>query len=241
MMQGRSAQALKFARQTTEEIPVEFLDNYPFIADGFMAVVPETQMRFGRWEEILREPEPRQDMFLARALWRFARAVSFTALNRKDEAMAEREAFARAAKAVPQDRAMGNNSAADILAIAELVLDGEMRASQNDLVGSQSKLQQAVRLEDQLKYDEPPDWIQAVRHTLGAVLMRAGRTSEAEGVYREDLQRNPENGWALMGLRDALKRQGKQHEAATVERRLIRSWAHADVSPKSTCYCQEGK
>lgn len=196
-------------------------------------------MRFGRWEEILKEPEPREELHLARALWRFTRAVALNALGRAEEAGAEREAFAKAAAAVPKDSAMGNNSASNLLAIAALVLDGEMAARGNNFDPAIAKLREAVRLEDGLHYDEPPDWIQPVRHTLGAVLMRAGRAAEAEVLYRDDLRKNPENGWALMGLRDALRQQGK--EAKAVDKRFRKAWAKADIAPTYTCYCRATK
>ena len=72
------------------------------------------------------------------------------------------------------------------------------------------------------------------------MLLRAGQASEAAQVYREDLQRYPENGWALMGLRDALRRQGKDADARSVDARFRKAWASADVKPPSTCYCQAG-
>jgi Flp pilus assembly protein TadD len=127
-----------------------------------------------------------------------------------------------------------------LLAIAGLVLDGERLAKENDFSAATAKLQTAVRMEDSLQYDEPPDWIQPARHTLGAVLLRAGRAAEAESVYREDLRRNPENGWALMGLRDTLRQLGKPNEAAAVNKRCRKAWTTADVSPEMTCYCQTG-
>ena len=238
MMQGRSAEALSCARSMVAGIPDEFLKEYGSIADGYMVIVPETLMRFGRWEEILKQPEPREDLFLSRALWRYTRVAALTALDRKAEADSEREAFAKAVAAVPHDRTMGNNSATDLLAIATLVLDGEMLARANNFEPSIAKLQEAVQREDKLRYDEPPDWIQPARHTLGAVLLRAGRGAEAEAVYRGDLKRNPENGWALMGLRDALQQQGRKEEAAKVDQRFHKAWATADVSPDTTCYCQ---
>jgi hypothetical protein len=68
--------------------------------------------------------------------------------------------------------------------------------------------------------------------------MRAGRPVEAEVVYREDLAVFPENGWSLMGLRDALVAQGKETEAAVVGKRFRQQWAKADIKPPSTCYCQ---
>ena len=241
MMQGRSAEALDSAHGMIHQVPDDFLQTYAFIADGYMAIVPETLMRFGRWNEILSEPEPGGQLFLARALWRYTRVTALTALGRPDEVTAEREAFAKAAAAVPPDRTMGNNSALDLLAIATLMLDGETAAKTNNYDGAVVKLREAVRREDNLRYDEPPDWIQPTRHTLGAVLLRAGRGAEAEAVYHEDLQKHPENGWALFGLRNALLMQGKNKEAAKVDARFRKAWAHADVYPTFTCYCQIGQ
>jgi tetratricopeptide (TPR) repeat protein len=240
IMQGRSAEALKAARAMVAGVPEEFLRDYGAIADGFMVFVPEVLMRFGRWEEILTEPEPRESLPLARALWRFTRAVSLTALGRREEAEKEKEAFQRASAAVPADRVFGNNPASALLAIASNMLDGEMLAKRDQFDPAIKALREAVRAEDGLRYDEPPDWIQPVRHTLGAVLMRAGKYSEAEKVYREDLARYPENGWSLFGLSRALKLQNKDGEAATVDARFKRIWTKADVRLGSTCFCQPG-
>ena len=86
-----------------------------------------------------------------------------------------------------------------------------------------------MHLQDDLRYDEPPDWYFPVRQSLGAVLLSAGRPTEAEAVYREDLQRNPENGWSLYGLCQSLELQGKRKEAAAVEARFKKAWVKADV------------
>jgi tetratricopeptide (TPR) repeat protein len=205
-----------------------------------MVFVSKVLMRFGRWEEVLKEPEPRESLPLARALWRFTRAASLTALDRMEEAAKEREAFRRAAAAVPKDRTFGNNSATTLLEIAAKMLDGEMAARQGQYDESVRFLRDAVRIEDGLRYDEPPDWIQPVRHTLGAVLMTARRYPEAELVYREDLARYPENGWSLFGLARALKLQKKDAEATKIEDRFDRIWSRADVRLGSSCYCQPG-
>ena len=86
-----------------------------------------------------------------------------------------------------------------------------------------------MRLEDALIYTDPADWPFPVRQSLGAVLLEAGRPEEAAPVYWEDLRRFPENGWSLYGLLQALKAQGKNDEAAAVEKRLQKAWARADV------------
>ena len=238
MMQGRRAEAMALADRMVSGIPEDFLRDYAVLADGFMIFRAEVFMRFGRWEEILKEPEPAKEFFLAKALWHYARGAAFTSLGRMDEARHERAWIKEATAAVPADRSFGNNSAADLLALAALALDGEMLAKEDKLAEAVAKLREAVQSEDKLVYDEPPDWIQPVRHTLGAVLLRASRAAEAEAVYRKDLKIFPENGWSLMGLRDALEAQGKQVEAAAVGKQFHKSWARADITPPSTCYCQ---
>jgi hypothetical protein len=44
------------------------------------------------------------------------------------------------------------------------------------------------------------------------------------------LRRNKDNGWALFGLMQALKAQGKTADAALVEARFKKAWARADVT-----------
>jgi predicted Zn-dependent protease len=60
--------------------------------------------------------------------------------------------------------------------------------------------------------------------------MDAGRPDEAESVFWEDLKKNPENGWSLSGLAQALRAQGKNDEASAVEARFARAWREADVT-----------
>jgi tetratricopeptide (TPR) repeat protein len=62
------------------------------------------------------------------------------------------------------------------------------------------------------------------------VLLDAGRPDEAEAVYWEDLKKNPENGWALYGLHQALKAQGKNDDAALMEARFKKAWKDADIT-----------
>jgi hypothetical protein len=92
----------------------------------------------------------------------------------------------------------------------------------------------AMKLEDALNYTEPPDWYYPIRHSLGVVLLRAGKAADAEQIYREDLVRFPENGWALYGLGQSLRAQGKAAEADKVAARLTLAWAKADITLKAS-------
>ncbi len=240
MMRGHSAETIRLARQMVASVPEDFLKDFAPVADGFMIFVSEALMRFGRWEEILAEPRPRPGLPLSLALWHFTRAVALTALDRTDEARKEQAAFHMAAAAVPKEWTFGNNSAATLVTIAANVLDGEMAAKAGRFDEAIAKLRAAAKIEDALLYDEPPDWMQPVRHTLGAVLLRAGRAAEAETVYREDLAKYPANGWSLFGLSRALAKQGKDSEARKVGKRFQKAWADADIKLSSTCFCQPG-
>jgi Flp pilus assembly protein TadD len=101
-------------------------------------------------------------------------------------------------------------------------------------------MKEAVRREDALRYAEPPDWIIPVRHALGAALMQSGHYGEAERVYRDDLERHPENGWSLFGLARSLELQGRFDEARRIRARFEEAWADADVKLPSSCFCQPG-
>jgi Flp pilus assembly protein TadD len=124
--------------------------------------------------------------------------------------------------------------------VAEHLLAGEILFLGGKADAGIAELREAVRREDALRYDEPPDWILPVRHALGAALLQAGRAAEAEAVYRADLVKIPENGWSLFGLARSLRLQDKNEEAAELEARFGKVWEKADVKLASSCFCQPG-
>ncbi|MDX5477886.1 MAG: tetratricopeptide repeat protein, partial [Cyclobacteriaceae bacterium] len=114
--------------------------------------------------------------------------------------------------------------------IAALVLEGEILASKNRYDKAIAKLTEASTLEDQLLYNEPPDWFLSTRHHLGAVLLEAGNYQNAESVFRKDLEEYPNNGWAYYGLMLAMEKSGKTLEAHEVKKRFSSAWSTADIS-----------
>ena len=93
-------------------------------------------------------------------------------------------------------------------------------------------------MEDQLAYDEPPDWMMPVRHPLGAALLVAGEFAEAARCFEEDLRRFPSNGWALFGLMQAERGLGRDADAERTGARFEAAWSSADVALTSPCFCQ---
>ncbi|GIK17921.1 MAG: tetratricopeptide repeat protein [Leptolyngbya sp. PLA2] len=240
MMEGRYEAALAAARKIEREIPEEFLRNNVGIADGFMPTTLHVMVRFGKWEDILGEAEPPEWRLLSRAEWHYARAVALANLRRIDEAKRELARFESVAAGIGDGWFMHNNPASSVIGIARNMAAGEIAFKSGDREHAFALLREAVAMEDVLVYDEPPGWMQPVRHALGALLLSDGRASEAEEVYREDLKKHANNGWALIGLRQALEAQGRTAEADALRPALEAAWARADVRPTASCYCHEG-
>ncbi len=239
MMEGRSEAALAASRRMLADMPPEFVQANIHFADGFLPVVYHTLVRFGRWQEILDEPGFPEAAIVANGVRHYARGVALTALDRIDEARAELVAL-DAVLARLDDRPIGNNPARTVMKIPRLSLHGEIEFRAGNRQAAIELMQEAARLEDELAYDEPPDWMMPVRHPLGAMLLEAERWVDAEAAFRSDLRRFPGNGWSLFGLARALRAQGREDEARTAEQEFGRAWERADVRIQSPCMCQPG-
>ena len=201
----------------------------------------EVLVRFGRWDEILAEPDQSADyMPFTRAFHHAARAIAYAAKGDVANARKAQAIYLERAKLVPkEDFVWGNNSCEAILGVATPMLEGEILVAEGKTEDGIAQLRAAVTAEDALKYDEPPGWLIPVRHSLGAVLMRSGRFADAELVYREDLARLPDNGWSLFGLAESLRALKKNpEEVATTTEKFKKIWAKADVKINSSCLCQ---
>lgn len=239
MMRGESKAALDTVRAMIAAVPADWTKEpmNAAIADGFLAAPIEVLMRFGRWDDVLKEPEPDERFPIARTLRHMARGVAYAATGNVPEAREAQKAFRAAAGKTPKEARFGNNAAADLFAVAEALLEGEILVRDRKVKEGIESLRAAAKAEDKLRYDEPPDWIHPVRHPLGAVLLRSGAADEAERVYREDLARWPHNGWSLYGLARCLEVQGKPVSAAEVQKQFVKAWEHADVKLTSSCFC----
>ncbi len=241
MMTGQSEMAIKHIRAMVAGLPEDFLKQYASLVEGFVAMPIEVLVRFGRWDDILVEPDKNYTDYMpfTRAFHHAARAVAFAANGDVAAARKEQTAYLERAKLVPKDEYFGNNTAEAILGVVTPMVEGEILIREGKLEEGFAELRAAVKQEDALRYDEPPGWLIPVRHSLGASLMQAGRFAEAEQVYRDDLARLPENGWALFGLAQSLRKQAKNdEEAAAADARFSKVWAKADVQITSSCLCQ---
>jgi tetratricopeptide (TPR) repeat protein len=231
-MEGRSADALAAARHTAAHVERSLMRE-PELAmlQHFSAIPYYALVRFGKWDEILREPAPEADLLYPTAVWHYARGIAYVREGKLKEAKAELgrvRTIAVDPRLAPL-RIWGLNPMSSLTEIAAAVLHAEIAAARNDTKTAVAELRKAIAIEDGLIYGEPPDWFYPVRHNLGAVLLEAGRARAAEKVYREDLARFPDNGWSLFGLAQSLRAQGKTKEAAEIQSRFQTAWQYADI------------
>ncbi len=231
-MEGRSRTAIEAARKSASSIPEGAWREVPLLHQ-FLVAPLFSYVRFGEWDLILSEPRPPEDSAFWTGVWHYARGLAFTAAGKLEAADAELGNLQRIAAQKSLDGfrvTFSRNGAKAILDIAAEVLAGEISARRGNYVEAIARLHRAVLLEDNLIYNEPPDWHIPVRQSLGAVLLETGRAAEAEAIYWQDLSRNRENGWSLYGLLQSLEAQGKKEQAAAIEKRFHKAWRQADVS-----------
>lgn len=238
MFEGQSAIAIQAARDSVATIPREVVLALPQFLESFQGAPYHALVRFGRWDDILREPEPEAVLYSTRVMHHYARGIAFAATGRVDEAQKELAAFDKAFELVPESYLLGNNPTRTVLQVARPMLEGELEYRRGNHERAFELLGDAAKRDDALHYDEPWGWMMPVRHALGALLLEQGRVAEAEQVYRADLERHRENGWALHGLVECLRRSGREALAREMDERFRAAWVRADVEIHASCYCR---
>ncbi len=230
-MEGRSAVAISAAEKAAASIPDGAWREVPLLHQ-FVVAPLFAYTRFGQWDRILTSPPPPPESPFWTGVWLYARGMALAATGRPGEAetsLGRLEAIAAREDMADLRVTFSRNGARAILEVAADVLAGELAAARGNTDDAVARLHRAALREDNLIYNEPPDWHIPVRQNLGAVLLAAGRPAEAEAVYWQDLNRNPENGWALYGLTESLRAQGKEEAAERAAERFRRAWSRADV------------
>jgi hypothetical protein len=227
-MNGNYAESRRGAQLLAANVGPHVKDMPPL--GGFMTVPLAVEVRFHKWNEILKTPQPDPAMQTATVFWHFARGLALAATGKLDEAEAEHKIVAEAEEQTPPDAIFQmpiNNKTKDILKIAENVLGARISFVKNDMDATVNQLRAAVATQDLLKYDEPQDWFYPVRESLGAVLLKIGDNAGAEDVFRADLERNLRNPRSLFGLEQALKAQDRTYDAGFVRKQFDANWKGA--------------
>ncbi len=228
MFLGRGQETIAAARKIVEVLPAEVTKQVPPL-EYFFPTPYWALARFERWDEVLAAPAPAPHQRYATGMWHYARSLALAAKGQHEEARAEHDSVAAIHEQTPKEQPAGINSAKNLLHLAERHSAGRLAAAKGDTAAAISAYETAIKLEDELTYDEPPAWYHPIRLELGAVKLAQGKAAEAEKLYREDLEHWPNNGWGLHGLAASLKAQKKDAEAAKVDAQFRNAWKRADV------------
>ena len=227
LMAGRGAESLEASREMLKRVPLEMFKQMPELS--FVLAYPILSMvRFGKWDDVLKEPAPPESLPMPTLLYHYARARAFAATAQYPDAEAELKALQAVIDKLPENAMASFSPGKTFAAVAQNLAAGDLLCRRGKTADGLAKLRAAVEANDQLPYDEPPDWYYPARQTLGAWLLKARKPADAQKIFEADLVKNPDNGWSLIGLREALRAQKKP--TTQVESKLDAVWKEADVT-----------
>lgn len=206
------------------------------VIQHFSTIPYFVRVKFGMWDEVLDLSLWERGTSYQEGIRHYALGMAYLGKGQLGQAEKELQSLKgiAAEKQLEDLTIWGINSLRSILKIAVLVLEGEIYASRDMYAEAIQKLTLATEMENQLLYNEPPDWFLSTRHHLGAVLLEAGKYEEAESVFRKDLEEFPNNGWAWNGLRLALEKTGNSREGLKAKEQFDSAWQYADVKLSSS-------
>lgn len=189
-------------------------------------------IKFKMFDRIISLPAPAQELIYPRAIWHYARGMAFLGKNENKKAQLELNKLIDLAadSSLQQVTIWDINTTADLVQIAKKVLQASLDGKQQKQQRALTLFKEAVAIEDNLNYNEPPDWFFSVRHYLGDALLNDKKFNEAEEVFREDLQIWENNIWALEGLYKALLAQHKTQEAKMIKLAKEKAGQYANFS-----------
>jgi tetratricopeptide (TPR) repeat protein len=224
-MQGQSKIAMEAARAIAAATPYYLAkqDNLQI----FLAMPLFAEVRFGLWNDILKERHSVSDFHFLQGIWYYARGMAYANLDQIVEAKIALSRLREIANEGPTEQNMWEGGVEQLkIAIAVLAATIADKTNQNDQM--LTNWQRAVNLQDAIGYQEPPFWYFPTREGLGAALLKLNKPQEAEVVYRQLLKQYPKYAWALYGLSKSLKVQGK--DTSDVDAQFKEAWKYADIA-----------
>ena len=237
ILEGNSKWAVFAADRLYEHLDLGLMEEEGLEVIQHFSTIPYfVRVKFGLWDEVLNLSLWEKGTEHQEGIRYYALGMAYLGKGQLDRAEKELQPLKEIAEKEQLEHLTiwGINSLKSILQIAVLVLEGELLARRDNYADAIQKLTLAAELEDQLLYNEPPDWFLSTRHHLGAVLLEAGKFAEAESVFRKDLEVFPNNGWAYHGLMLALEKSGNTKETPKAKEQFASAWQYADVKLSSS-------
>ena len=228
-MEGRSKVSIDAARKLVIKTPKSMLSVVPRL-ERYFTMPYFSLIRFGKWDEVLKEAKPDEDLLYATLMWHYARGMAFANKGKIKKAKKELKLVkAGSSNEALQALDKPNYPTINLSKMATLMLTAEIVGKKGKLGEKIALIKEAVAIQDGLRYSEPPHFYYPVRQSLGAALLADNKAAAAELIFKEDLAKFPRNGWSLFGLHQSLIKQQKMEEAKEIEKEFETAWSLADV------------
>lgn len=224
-LNGNRDEALDAAEKTAAKIPIDATDVYSQI---YMAVPLQAYVRFGKWNDILTTPKPDSTLTWVNKFWHHARSIAFAKKGLLEKSGRELEALSSLISTATKTDTDTSQQFKDLNEILLRIPEAELSAARGDMPLAIETLSKTVLIEDNLPYNEPPNWHHPIRQILGNIYLKTGQYELAEKVFREDLKKFRDNGWSLFGLHQSLEKAGKTEEAQRTHQAYKKAWVHSD-------------
>lgn len=223
-MAGDAETALAMAKKLDEKLPIEMASAAPFV-QPIKAAPYYAMVQFGNPDDILALDKPDAAFPFLIGAWHYARGEALA--QKGDAAGAHEEAEAIAEIVANADLSpLTDNGvpALDILNIARMTATARAAAAEGKMETAVEAMEEAVAIQDQIAYTEPPYWYYPAKQTLAAMLIEKGDTERGEQLFLEALTESPNNALVLFGLSEAYKRQGDKNGAKYAGKLFKDAW-----------------
>ena len=230
--EGRGARSIEAAYKTASLIDKKYYHEPGYeMVQHYLTIPSHLLVKFGQWEKILTLPKPSEDLIYPTAIWHYARGMAYVNLDKTEQAKEELIKLNELSQSpsIADQMNWGINKVTEVCRIASNVLEAELDVKDGKYNEAITLLKEAITIEDNLNYNEPPDWFFSVRHLLGNLLLTTKDYAQAEIIYKEDLAHWPKNGFALNGLVESYRGQGKTKEAEELRIQFNEAWKNADT------------
>ncbi len=240
MLAGNYKIAEAAAIETRNSIPADYL-SIPAPLGNVVQYIYMTpvliNVKFGKWDELLKENKPDASQVYANILYHFGRGMAFSGqsnlMDAKHEWVEMNSLMADSTLALPFTPF---SAALDGATVASNILSGSIALKEGKTSDAVNDFAKAAFVEENMVYNEPRDWFLNPKHWLGKAYLVAGDGANAEKTFKSDLKNNNENGWALYGLNKAFLLQKKYNDAAPVLTRYNKAFSKADIKITSPVY-----
>ena len=160
-LEGNSALSWNTALKLQQHIATDIMQEPGWGTLQHYYIIPYyVAVKFAMWDTILQVTPPPKELVYPRAIWHYARGMAYLGKNDLTKAQAEYNSLQTLATdtILHQITIWNINTTADLVQIALKILSAEIDVKQNKLDTAVTLLKAAVKMEDNLNYNEPPDW-----------------------------------------------------------------------------------